>query len=119
SRDVAFVVLLAGPGVPGDSLLLLQSRSLLTASGAQPDQIDRAAAQNRRVYAAIKGAKDSAEAMTRARAVMQEIVASLPGNQQMAASATIAQSLPALVSPWMRYFLAYDPRPALRKLRVP
>ena len=29
------------------------------------------------------------------------------------------RALKALMSPWLRYFVAYDPRPALEKLRCP
>jgi len=119
SRDVAFVVLLAGPGVRGDSILVLQSRALLTAAGAPPAQIEQTTAINRRLYAAVEGGRDSAEAITRARAVVQEIVAGVPGNQQAAANAQLSAGIAALVSPWMRYFLSYDPRPVLRSVRVP
>jgi fermentation-respiration switch protein FrsA (DUF1100 family) len=118
-RDVAFIVLLAGPGVPGDSLLVLQSRALLAASGASGDQLARATALNRRMYDAVKGARDSADAMQRARAVVQDIVSHAPEAQRAALNTQLTASLPTLASPWMRYFLSYDPRPALRHVHVP
>jgi hypothetical protein len=118
-HDVAFVVLLSAPGVRGDSLLILQSRALLTASGAPPGLIAQAAMMNHRLYGAVAGARDSAEAMTRARAAAEELVASVPGNQQAALRAQLTAAVPPLATPWMRYFMTYDPRPVLRSLRVP
>jgi hypothetical protein len=118
-RDVAFIVLLAGPGVPGDSLLVLQNRALLAASGGTADQLARSAALNRRLYDAVKGARDSADAMRRLRAVVQDIVSHAPKEQRGALSAQLTASLPTLASPWMRYFLSYDPRPGRRTGHVP
>src|SRR5512146_2301621 len=43
SKDVAFVVLLAGPGLPGDSILLMQQELIAKAQGAPPELIDRSA----------------------------------------------------------------------------
>src|SRR5947207_2051717 len=40
TADVAFLVLMAGPGMPGDSLNLLQLRRLMQTTGAPTAQID-------------------------------------------------------------------------------
>lgn len=119
SRDVAFVVMLAGPGVPGDSLLLLQGRALMTAAGAPAESIERAAAVNRRIYTALIVGSDSADIIRRVRAAEAEYLASLPVAERAAADSALTQGRGGLVTPWIRHFLAYDPRPALRQLRVP
>jgi uncharacterized protein len=117
--DVGFVVLLAGPGVPGDSILVLQTRALALAAGAPPERVERVASLNRRMYDAVRHARDSADAVAQAMAAYREYVATLPTAQQSAATAALSASLGQLVSPWMRFFLAYDPRPALRRVHVP
>jgi hypothetical protein len=117
--DVGFVVLLAGPGLPGDSILVLQTRAIALATGAPPERVERAVSLNRRMYDAVKHARDSADAATHAMAAYREYVATLPAAQQAAATSALSASLGQLVSPWMRYFLAYDPRPALRRVHVP
>jgi hypothetical protein len=118
-RDVAFVVLLAGPGLRGDSILALQNRLIQSASGVPAPTIDRAVATNARLFAAVTSARDSADAAARLAAVRREVVAAAPEGERAAVDAALAQATPALLGAWMRHFLAYDPRPALRRVRVP
>jgi pimeloyl-ACP methyl ester carboxylesterase len=118
TRDVAFLVLMAGPGMPGDSLSLLQLRRL--ASSSTPSaQVDAQVDNNRRLFHAVSGARDSADAVARVLAVGQEIIGALPENQRAAAASRLDQTIPKLMNPWMRYFLRYDSRTALRNVRVP
>lgn len=118
TRDVAFLVMMAGPGMPGDSLSLLQFRRL--ASSSVPSaQLDAQLDNNRRLFHAVSSARDSADAVARILAVKQEIIAALPENQRAAAASRFDQTLPRLVNPWMRYFLRYDSRTALHNVHVP
>lgn len=118
TRDVAFLVLMAGPGMPGDSLSLLQLRRLVQTTAPQA-VVDAMVDNNRRIFRAVEGGRDSADIVARVTAVKQEIIAGLPEDQRAAAALRFDQALPQFVAPWMRYFLAYDPRVALRKVRVP
>jgi uncharacterized protein len=111
-------VLLAGPGMPGDSLSLLQLRALV-GPAAPAARVDAMIAMNRAIYAAVTGARDSADAATRLMAAKQAILASTPDAQRAATAAQIDQATPKLLSPWMRYFLRYDSRTALRNVHVP
>ena len=119
TRDAAFLVLLAGPGVRGDSVSLSQAQRMAVLNGASSSQVVMAMSINRRLFAAVTGARDSADVVARLAAAKEDILNSVPD----AARATIAQRIDAalqgLMSPWMRFFLPYDPRPALRALRVP
>jgi fermentation-respiration switch protein FrsA (DUF1100 family) len=121
TRDstVAFLVLLAGPGVRGDSLLLAQSAALGASMGAPPAVIDRNTQTNAILYEAVRGARDSADADARVTAAIKAIVADLPEEQQQISVRLLTAAATDLLTPWTRYFLAYDPRPALEKLRIP
>jgi pimeloyl-ACP methyl ester carboxylesterase len=119
THDVAFLVLMAGPGMPGDSLNLLQLRRLMQTTGAPTARIDAMVDNNRRMLRAVAGARDSADAVARVMAVKQEILAALPEDQRAAAASRFERAIPQLVAPWMRYFLTYDPRVALRNVHVP
>ena len=118
-KDVAFIVLVAGPGLPGDSILLMQEELIAKASGAAQAVIDTNGAVNERLFAAIKGARDSADAAARVNAIVDRMVASLPANEQASARARLDIAKKQLLTPWMLYFLAYDPRPTLRRVHVP
>jgi pimeloyl-ACP methyl ester carboxylesterase len=118
TRDVAFLVLMAGPGMPGDSLSLLQLRRLAPSSMSSA-QVDVQIDNNRRLFHAVTGARDSADAVSRILAVKQEWIGALPENQRAAVASRLDAMMPKLVSPWMRYFLQYDSRTALRNVHVP
>jgi predicted acyl esterase len=117
--NVAFIVLLAGPGLPGDSILLLQAELIAKANGTPQAMIDTNLAVNTRLFAAVKGASDSADAAARVNAVADRMAASLPVAQQSQARTQLQTATAQVLAPWMQYFLKYDPRTALRQVRVP
>ncbi|HEV7587679.1 MAG TPA: alpha/beta fold hydrolase [Longimicrobium sp.] len=122
SPEVAFLVLLAGTGLPGDSILKMQGRLLGRAAGLSPEMIERSARAQRRMYAAVTEGGDSAAVRARLRQIGAEMLAELTEEQRRAAQVTPAAmeaNILQVSSPWFRYFLAYDPRPTLRRVRVP
>ncbi len=121
-----FLVLLAGPGVPGRDVLRTQSRAVAELEGVSPEVIE----VNQRVldglFQVIEETEDPEEAATRARAVMADAVARIDPADRVAAgipSGDLGPWLDAQVaqfnSPWMRYFIAHDPAPVLEAVRVP
>ena len=54
---VKFIVSMAGPGIPTDELLLLQSNAIAKASGATEDELKSNEAANREIYSFIKNYK--------------------------------------------------------------
>ena len=116
STDVAFIVLMAGPGIPGDQLLVKQIGLISSAECAK--EAERSQAENQRLFAIVTQEKDSAvarqklqeAAAQRAEAARKKLEAHLKGAE--------AQSS-AFASPWFRYFLGYDPRTTLVKVHVP
>lgn len=119
SRDVGFLVMLAGPGVPGDSLTMLQIHVADSTAGASSDRLHDALRVNRMMYTAVRDARDSADAVKRLEAAKTDILASIPQDRRDAASRELDQSIARLVSPWMRYFLKYDTRSTLRQVHIP
>lgn len=119
SKKVAFIVLLAGPGIPGDSILLLQGALIEAASGLAPALIKRNTASKVMLFDAIKTSHDSADAAERYTAVAKQIVASLPAAEQALGTTQLEAGRAQLLTPWMRYFITYDPRLALRQVHVP
>lgn len=103
--EVAFLVLWAAPGVPGDDLLVEQVRRLMLARGKTAAEADRAADDERAVVDVVKRGA--------IRAVLDaELRGRVPPGQMEAL-------LKAAESPWFRYFLTCDPALALRRVRCP
>ena len=121
SRDVAFVVLLAGPGVPGDEILVEQSILIGKTLGKVPDEA-RKREELRAVYAILKEEKDPAAAERRLRALRDEQLAKATEAERADAAKQAAEYetfLKQVLSPWFRFFITYDPKPALSKLTCP
>ncbi len=120
---VAFIILLAGPGVPGADVLAEQNRLMTLAAGATPAEADSTAAQNRRLTGLVVGGADSARVAAAVREVAERQMQSLPPANREAVEKNLDNLVntqtQALVSPWMRFFLTYDPRPTLAKVKVP
>ena len=109
--SVAFLVLMAGSGVPGDQIIMAQSRAIAAAAGAPDASLAANAVIERRFLDAVMAAKDRPSAeLAAVRTVLK--AAGLP-------DAAIEASATAASSDWYRFFLAYDPAPALRALRRP
>ncbi len=120
SSDVAFVVLMAGVGVPIDELLRAQSRLLLKANGADDEYIARNEALATQMFAVAKAETDPAVRETKLRAVTQAFVDGLPeGALGEAEKAGIEGGVQMLATPWMHYLLNYDPAATLRRVTVP
>ena len=120
SPDVAFIVLLAGTGVTGEEIIYRQSELIAKAGGGDEAQLAKQREQQRQLFEALKAAPDAAAAEKRLQEIIDESLAKLDGDAAKAAAAGQAKGqLKALLSPWMRYFLTYDPRPALGKVRCP
>jgi fermentation-respiration switch protein FrsA (DUF1100 family) len=121
SKDVAFIVLMAGPGLPGDSTLMLQSAAIRRSVGVGEVSIAEEMAVSRRMYALLRQG-DSAGVARTARELVRLQLAGLPEAQRPAGgdldSAAVAATR-KFFGPWMRFFLTYDPRPALRRVRCP
>jgi len=121
SRDVAFVVLMAGPGVSGDSILMLQSAALQRSAGVSEESIARQISVSRRMYARLRQG-DSVGVAEAGRELVRLQIAGLPEAQRRAISdpdSVGAATVRQLLGPWMRFFVTYDPRPTLRRLKCP
>ncbi|HEX6911007.1 MAG TPA: alpha/beta fold hydrolase [Longimicrobium sp.] len=122
SSDVAFVVLLAGPGIPSPELMVMQGALISRAGGDTEAEVRRTSALQREMFAAIRETADSTALHARLREIAARFQATLTPEERARpgfSDATMAAALNALVSPWYRWFIRYDPAPALRATRVP
>jgi pimeloyl-ACP methyl ester carboxylesterase len=122
SPDVAFVVLMAGTGLPGDSVLMLQSGLVAKSMGSSDSEVAVALRLERRMLDIVMKEPDTAKAAAEMRKSLTEAMATMPDSEKASAQfsdASMDAQIKAVLSPWFRYFLTYDPRPALRALKVP
>jgi pimeloyl-ACP methyl ester carboxylesterase len=122
STDVAYLVMLAGPGVPGDQLLYEQARLILKASGADDELVGYNRSLQQLMIKILREERTDASAERRLRTELPKAIAGVPEEKRKALGITEASmegQFNMMMSPWFRYFLAYDPRPILKRVRCP
>jgi fermentation-respiration switch protein FrsA (DUF1100 family) len=108
-KKIAFIVLMAGSGVPGDQIIVEQGRLIEEANGMDKEKAEQNAALEREILTLIETGKDPAE-------LDKQLRAKLAGKLS---DAQIDTQIKVATSPWFRYFLSYDPATALRKVTCP
>jgi uncharacterized protein len=107
SREIDFVVLLAGPAVPGRQILAAQSERIAHALGI-PDAL---AARSREIQLRVFAAKGDAAA------ILDRELARLTPEEAIVVKGQLGRQLDVVKSRWFRFLLEYDPRPALGRIR--
>jgi pimeloyl-ACP methyl ester carboxylesterase len=109
-KTVEFLVLLAGPGVPGGEILISQDRAIDAANGVSATVLDANEALSRRLFAVFQMTSDPTELDRQLRAVLTS--QGVTGADQ---NAVVSE----LSTPWMRFFITYDPAPVLARTTIP
>jgi pimeloyl-ACP methyl ester carboxylesterase len=122
SRDVAFVVMLAGPGLPGNEVLNQQAQATLKADAAPESLRVYQRTLQERMFAVVQEERDNAAAEKKLRRVVLEETARLSDRDKKVVEsikAGVEGQIKLMVSPWFRFYLTFDPRPTLRQVRCP
>jgi hypothetical protein len=114
SDDVAWIVLLAGPAVKGENLVLRQSELIERTANIDEALIQKSLTFDLHVYALVRQEKDRDVLETK----IKDLVKSTGMNDSMAPAVLQAQ-IKMVTSPWFRFFLDYDPVPTLQQVKCP
>ena len=117
--DVAFAVLLAGTGVRGDYLLVMQNEAIMRASGIDEGTTSAALESQKNLFAIVSDAtlssQEMEQALTQAIQKDEEFMAASAEEQEQGLKVALAQ----LANPWMVAFIRHDPATVLRKVNCP
>lgn len=118
--DVAFIVMLAGTGVTGEEILLRQGELIGKAQGADEAELAGNRRLQQRIVHVIKTTADPAAAEKQIREIAAEDLKEIAdADKKEAAAKALDAQMKLILSPWFRYFLTYDPRRALVKVKCP
>ena len=115
SKDVNFIVLLAGTGIQGDKLLLLQDELISRASGVSEDEIKKTIEINSKLFDLVNKSTDNEKLKADMTILLKADTTKL--SNEMSQDEFIAEQVNQLASPWMQYFIKYDPAPTLEKVK--
>jgi pimeloyl-ACP methyl ester carboxylesterase len=115
-NDLSFIVLMAGPGIQGNEILMLQSELISRANGVPESDISTAKEINSAIYSTILKVQDTDSLIIAIRKIMLE---KMPQNADSKAGgeAMIDGQMKQITSPWMLNFIRYNPTPTLEKVK--
>jgi len=120
SPDVAFIVLMAGTGLTGEQVLYLQSELISKAGGVSDEAIAKNRKLNEQLFAVVKQEKDTITAKKKMKEILTAALTQMTESEKQALGYSpemVDISIQQMLSPWFRYFLTYDPKPTLMKVK--
>jgi len=122
NKNVAFLILLAAPGIRGDSLLLVQTKLFLkTKNGITDQEIGEALRIKKSQDSIIYHTEDTQEMKDALTAFFKEVI-----NKQASLSTTqkekddlVQQTVETLTGKYIRYLVKYNPAPILAQVQCP
>lgn len=125
--DVAFLILMAGFGVKGSEVSTEQQKAILRSSGMSEEFVEASSAMNQKVLAMMSDdavSEEELKAFVKAETLKlleylpEETLKQIPDKNayaEMGAKQAVGQSK----VPWLRYYMSYDPYPALTRVKCP
>jgi pimeloyl-ACP methyl ester carboxylesterase len=122
SKDIAFIVMMAGLGQTGRDAVLMQGDLLTRAAGSPPELVAKIRKVYEQIFDILKAEPDNAVAEKKIREAVTSHTAVMNETQKKEFAPvlqTINAQMPLYLSNWFRYFLLFDPAPVLEKVTVP
>ena len=120
--DVAFIIMMAGPGIPGVEQITLQNYLIGKADGIPEDELTKLSAINKQVYNVLTTETDTKVMKKGVAEVLNRELRPFyisKGISDSEVTQYIDSQVTILCSAWYVYFLKYNPGPALEKLKCP
>ena len=122
SPAVAFIVLMASPGLMGEEVLYSQNELLLRAVGASDEVLATRRASLKQIFDVLKNEKDNTTARIKIRKIARDELAKMSEKEKEAIGASesmLELQIQMVMSPWFRFFLTYNPKTTLMKVKCP
>jgi pimeloyl-ACP methyl ester carboxylesterase len=119
---VNYIVLLAGTGIRGDKLLLLQQELVAKASGTKDAEIQQTREVNAGAFEILLKSSSAEAAKPDLKRYLSAAMKKYPDDTKpkgMTEDEFIALQLNQITAPWMYFFIRYDPSVALEKVKCP
>lgn len=120
--EISFVVLMAGPGVKGDSLLYLQTELIYRAEGQSEDKISTILNNLREVYSIVKSEKDEDKIKNQLKEKYNQLFEQMSEDEKKKygdPGTYMDMEIRLITSPWFRNFLKIDPAFFIQKIKCP
>ncbi len=122
SKDISFIVLLAGTGIPGDQLLLLQQELIGKDSHLSDAYLKLVKTINTGAFDIVSKSISTEQLKTDLTSYINQVIKDNPEAEKpksMSQDDFVKLQVNQITSPWMVYFIKYNPAIALEKVKCP
>jgi len=127
SDDVAYIVLMAGPGVNGERILYAQAELIGRTAGLSEARVAATRELQAALFAVMKANDDPESSAPEMEALVRAHLEEATPEERVQAGITdsasferaIATEVRQVNSPWFRYFLVHEPAEFLERVTVP
>jgi len=122
SKDVSFIILLAGTGIQGDKLLLLQEELISRVNGVSETDIKKSIEKNSKLFEMVVKSNDTMKLKTDLTNLINESLKNDTSAEMlngMTKDEFVSMQVNQISSPWMQYFIKFDPATTLEKVKCP
>lgn len=116
SNDIAFIILLAGPGITGDEILIAQTELINRAAGIPESVITQNLQVTEKLVEILKTENNFPEAKRKLQDAFSGGMYQMINNEQ---KNLIDTKIDEINNQWFRFFLTYNPYPTLTKVKCP
>ncbi|HWQ81005.1 MAG TPA: alpha/beta fold hydrolase [Ignavibacteria bacterium] len=125
-EGIAFVICMAGTGVTGEEILIEQSKLIMKASYISPEEINKDILTLKTMLNAIRNnenldniKKTIKDERLKEYDKLPEVQKSRIKDKEEWAESFAKSYISAFTNTWMKFFITYDPAPALEKVKCP
>ncbi len=119
STDVAYIILLAGPGVTGEELLYEQNALIKRSMGETEESIKQNYEFQKQLFAFLKKEPDIQIASAQFHEIAASHMATLQDNPGKVSVESLEAMAHCVNTEWFRFFLLHDPAIALKEVKAP
>jgi uncharacterized protein len=126
SGDVAFIILVSGFGVTGSDLLIEQQRRILKANSVPDSIIEQNLILQKKINETLSADKDLNGIIDEIRSFAEKDFKNLSPDVKKAIldkksyiESNVRSQIMMFNNPWFKFFVGYNPLPALRKVKIP
>lgn len=121
-NNIGFIILMAGTGVRGDELLLMQQEAIGKVSGVSPEELEKGRKLNRKIFDIVLENNDNQLLKSKLHDYLLSAVNEIPASQKskdMTDEQMVEMIINQTTTPWMQYFIRHDPAVVLEQVRCP
>lgn len=128
NKEIAFIVLLAGPGIPIIDLMAEQNEKILLGSGLNEKVVEAYSTLYKKLFPAILNSSNKTDAFSNGKVIVDEWRKTTDTNfvkwstnitNDVSENEFITSFIDQLYSPWWKYFGNFNPQEYLKQVQCP